>query len=59
MERHVVLPHVVRAVSVEPERVLILSNAVVEPSDLEGYILKGSSERVEVRCELQKLRIAS
>lgn len=51
MECHVVLPHVVRAVSVEPERALILSDAVVEPADLEGYVLNGCLETVEVQCK--------
>ena len=40
MERYVVLSDGVRAVSVEPQRVLVLPNPVVETADFEGNVLK-------------------
>ena len=39
MERDVVLSDGVRAVSVEPQRVLVVPDPVVEPPDFEGHVL--------------------
>lgn len=40
VERYVVLSDGVRAVSVEPQGVVVLPNPVVEPPDFEGHVLR-------------------
>lgn len=62
VERHVVLSDALRAVPVEPESILVLPDAIVEPPDLERHVLtrreggrEGGRGQRPSDCEYTKL----